>query len=70
MILNRGVMDMNKVKNIAAEGICDFECWDCKLNDDCRTYNHKDSYPILDQKEIRKRFAGEYLMRNESKGKS
>ena len=70
MILNRGVMDMNKEKNIAADGLCDFDCWYCELQIKCIEYNHKDNDPVLYQREIRKRFAGEYLMSNEGKGKS
>lgn len=54
---------MNKIKNISVDGICDFECWFCKLQSDCMNYNHKDNSPVLDQKDIRKRFAEEYLMR-------
>ena len=58
-----GGRPMNKVKNIAKEGICDFDCWYCKLQNDCMKYNHKDKEPAMDQKEVRKRFAKECIMR-------
>ena len=50
-------------KQIAKDGICDFECWNCRLRTACNEHNdrHNDNV-TLDQTELRKRFANEYLI--------
>ena len=51
------------IKTIAIDGVCNFCCHMCEIDGQCSEYNHQKESD-LDQKEFRKRVAGEYLMRN------
>ncbi len=51
-------------KEIAIDGICNYICRMCELDSDCTGYNWQ-SERELDQKEFRKRIAGEIVRRGE-----
>jgi len=51
------------INEIAETGVCNFECWYCKINDWCNNHNHRSNDTHLDQLELRKGFAAEYLER-------
>ena len=51
------------IKTIASDGVCNFVCRMCEIEDDCIMYNHQ-SEPVLNQKDFRIKTAGEYLERN------
>ena len=53
------------IEKIAETGVCNFECWYCKLNDWCNNHNYRNNDTHLDQNDLRKRFAAEYLDKTE-----
>jgi len=53
------------IEKIAETGVCNFECWYCKLNDWCNNHNYRNNDTHLDQNDLRKRFAAEYLANKE-----
>ncbi len=48
------------IKTIEKDGICNYVCRMCEIEDDCIMYNHQ-SEPELNQKDFRIKMAGEYL---------